>query len=259
MLAFLESMSEIKETIAILKARWPEVVLIIGLDVLMMLVNKLHLWLTGIGSFLGLINLICLIALVVIIALLIVAFQRTVYIGSRKRQTPLNLLLIGKHFLWRFMGFELLFFPICWVLAWIIFLVINRITPIDTSFLETAKTVPFVYYLCFAIAALILIKPLLLVFPIVIVRDCRLLESFKLLKHFRLFDAKGLVILFLVFTALTVMWAFLPSIESEMTITLLILRVLLSVVQSFMGLMLAVMEVRFVGSLDLSNNGMPNR
>jgi hypothetical protein len=252
-------MSEIKETIAILKARWPEVVLIIGLHVLTMLVNKLHLWLTGIGSFLGLINLSCMLVLLVIIVLLTVAFQRTVYIEGRKRQTPLNLLLIGKHFLWRLIGFELLYFPIWFVLAWIIFLVINRITPIDTSFLETAKTVPFVYYLCFAIAALILIKPLLLVFPILIVRDCRLLESFKLLKHFRLFDAKGLVILFLASTALTVMWVFLPSIESEMAITQLILRVLLSVVQSFMGLMVAVMAVRFVGSLELSYNGIPNR
>jgi len=200
-----------------------------------------------------------MLAFFLIIALLIVAFQRTVYIEGRKRQTPLNLLLIGKHFLWRLMGFELLYFPIWFVLAWIIFLIINRITPIDSSFLETAETVPFVYYLCFAITALILIKPLLLVFPIVIVRDCRLLESFKLLKHFRLFDAKGLVILFFAFTALTLVWAFLPSTESEMTITQLILRVLLSVVQSFMGLMVAVMAVRFVGSFDLSNNGMPNR
>lgn len=138
-------------------------------------------------------------------------------------------------------------------------MVINRLTPIDTSFLETAKTVPFVYYLCFAIAALILIKPLLLVFAIVIIRDCKLLESFKLLKHFRLFDAKGLVMLFLAFTVLTVMWAFLPPIESEMAITQIILRALLSVVQSFMGLMVVVMAVRFVGSLDLSYNGMPNR
>lgn len=91
-------MSEIKETIAILKARWPEVVLIIGLHVLTMLVNKLLLRLTEIGSFLGLINLCCMLALFVIIALLTVAFQRTAYIEGRKRQSPLDLLLIGKHF-----------------------------------------------------------------------------------------------------------------------------------------------------------------
>jgi len=249
-------MSEIKETIAILLARWPEVILIMGLHVLSMLVNKLLLWLTEIGSFPGVINLGCMLSLIVIIALLTVAFQRTAYIEGRKRQTPLNLLLIGKHFLWRLMGFGLLYFPVYWLLGWIVFLVINRSTSINTNFLEAAKTAPFVYYLCFAIATLILIKPLLLVFPIVIVRDCRLLKSFKLLKQFRLFDAKELVILFLTFTALMVMWAFLPSIESTMTITQLILRVLLSIVQSFIGLMVGIMAVRFVGFLDLVYNGI---
>ena len=245
-------MSEIKETIAILLARWPEVVLIIGLHVLVILVNKLLLWLTEIGSFLELINISCMLVLIVIIVLLTVAFQRTAYIEGRKRQSPLDLLLIGKHFLWRFMGFGLLYFPVWWILAWIVFLVINRTTPINTSFLETTETAPFVYYLCFAIAALILIKPLLLVFPIVIVRDCRLLKSFKLLKQCMLFDAKGLVILFLTFTVLTVMWAFLPSTESAMTISQHILRVLLSITQSFVGLMVGIMAVRFIGSLDLA-------
>lgn len=155
------------------------------------------------------------------------------------------------------MGFELLYFSVWWVLAWIVFLVINRITPVNPSFLETAKTAPFVYYLCFAIAAFILIKPLLLIFPIVIVRDCRLLKSYKLLKQCRLLDAKGLVILFLTFTALTVMWAFLPSTKSAMSISQHILRVLLSITQSFVGLTVGIMAVRFIGSLNLAYDEIP--
>ena len=253
----MSPMSEIKETIVILLARWREVVLITSLHVLMMLINKLLIWLSEIGSFLELINLSCMLVLIVIIALLTVAFLRTTYIEGRKRQSPLNLFLIGKHFLWRIIGFELLFASAYWVLGWIVFLVINRSTSINTNFLETAKTAPFVYYLCFAIAASILIKPLLLVFPIVIVKDCRLLTSFKLLKQYRLLDAKGLVILFLVCTALTVNWAFLPSIESAMSITQQILRVLFIILQSFNSLIVGVMAVRFVGSLDLTYNGIP--
>jgi len=251
-------MNEIKETIAILKARWPEVFLIVGIQALSMFGSELFPQVTEINLILGLSIIACMLAIVVIVVLLPVGFLRTVHLEGPKRQYPLDLLRVGKHFLWRTIRVGLLWIPAYLLLAWMVFMVAKRPEVTDTGFWETAETDPLVFYCCFAVSRLILIKPVLLILPIVIVTDCRISTSFGLLKRCRLSDAEGPVALFVASTSLTVLWAFLPPANSVPSISLHIMRTLMSLTQIFVTLMVAVTAVRFVGSLNLANDRNPS-
>ena len=248
-------MTEIKETLAILKARWPEVALIIGLNVLSLFVSKLRLMvkpkMSPIQTTIGLGSLLVFIVIIVIVTLLTIGFQRTIYLEGKKRQSPMVLFRIGKHFFWRMVAFGLIYIPVFWILARLTFLAIKQFISIETGFLETAKVAPLVYQLCFTAATLILIKPLLLIFPLIVVLDCRISKSFKLLKQCKLLHARELIILFLISMAVTFLWVFLPSIKSATTISQYVLIVAWSITRHFIGLMIAVIAVRFVASQNL--------
>jgi hypothetical protein len=95
-------MTEIKKTLAILKARWPEVVLIIGVSLLTIISSRL---IAKLGpKSIRTINLIVPLLSVLFLliqALLRCGFLRTIYLEYSKRQSPLVLLRTGMHFLWR--------------------------------------------------------------------------------------------------------------------------------------------------------------
>jgi len=244
-------MTEIKETLRIFKARWPEITFIIVLYVLSLFVKELLLIaptkptmpksLLRLGHFI----------IIVVAILLKVGFQRTVYLEDRKRHSPLTLLRTGKLFLGRIVGFSIIYVPILFILAWLTFIVIKPFTTLKTGFWETFEVSPFAYQLCFATATLILIKPLLLTFPLIVVLDCRLFETFKLLKQCKLRYARELVILYFFSMGVLFLWVFMPNIKSATTFSEFLLIVGRSILQQFIGLMMAVMGVRFVASLNL--------
>ena len=242
-------MTEIKKTLAILKTRWPEVTLIIGLNILSLLSNYIFgtgkLNLTTSSSLLPFgVNMV----FIVVLLILGLGFLRTFYLEGQKQQPPLVLLRTGKHFFWRMFGLGLLFMIVYLVLAGLIFLIVKQFTSIDTSF---SQVTPWIRHLCFAASVLILIKPVLLIPALIIVLDCKAFKSFKLLKQCKILNAKELVVLFFVSMAATFLWAFLPPPQSTITISQYILIVCLAVVGNFVSLMVAVMAVRFVASLHL--------
>jgi len=251
-------MTEIKKTLAILEARWPEVTLIAGLHILGMLSNKLFraakpdLARTWVLLYMAFSFLIMIISII-----LYLGFLRTVYLEGQKHQSPLVLLRIGKHFFWRMVGFGLLWGLVYLILAWLIFLITKQLTSIDTGFFETAKVAPLVYQLCFIAAMLILIKPFLFIPALIIVLDCGVFGSFKFFKQFKLSDAKELAVLFCVQIASTSLWAFLPKLGEAKTISQYIWGVIPSIVPYFIGFVVSVMAVRFVASLDLLYDNLP--
>lgn len=246
-------MNEIKETLAILKARWPEVFLIVGLQALAIFGNTLLPKVAETNSLLGLAIMVCVLWFMLLTVLLPVGFLRTVHLEGPKRQHPLDLLRIGKRFFWRIIRLGLLWLPAYMLLAWMVFMIVKRPEVTDAGFLKTAETDPVVFCCCFAVARLILIKPVLLILPIVIVTDCRISTSFELLKRCKLSDAEGPVALFVASASLTVLWAFFSSADSTSSISPHIVSALMSLTQIFASLMVAVAAVRFVGSLDLAN------
>lgn len=246
-------MTEIKKTLIILKARWPEVALIIGINILSLLFDKLMLiYRNESVPMQGLIDLGYLLLILLILGILIVGFQRTVYLEGDKRQSPMVLLKTGMRFLGRMLRWGLLWLLAYLPLIWLTYSATKLFTSINAGFFETAQSSPLLYRLYFTLPGLILIKPLLLMPVIIIVLDCKVLESFKFLKRCKLFNAKELLILVLISTIFSFIWTILPKLNEALTTSQFILIVFSTVVMQFIGLMIAVTAVRFVASQNLA-------
>lgn len=239
-------MAEIKRTLAILKARWPEVILIIGLTILLPFLSKLltklkHdsvLNLTVLASCFSL-------ALSLITIVLRSGFLRTVYLEGRKRQTIAVLLRTGLHFLWRMIVLGLLYFiPLLTLTLLSTRLVGKPTAPGETDILHNIS-------LLVLIINIILMKFILLLPALVIVLDCRVFESFKFLKKCRLRDARELIVLFCFKMAFPYLWMFSLKLYGTTTTPQFIFRIVTSIITCFIGLIIAVMAVRFVASLNL--------
>ena len=183
--------------------------------------------------------------------LITVGFLRTFYLEGQKRQSLTTLFRAGKFFFWRLTKFALIYVPILFIFTWLTFLLIKPVTGIETSFWETAKDSPFIFQLCFSVAALFLIKPALLTIPLMVVLDCPLFDSFKLLRQCKLRHAKELLMLFCIRMGISLLWVLMPNIKAAATPFDYILIIGGTVLQGFIGLMVAVMGVTFVSSLDL--------
>lgn len=249
-------MVEIKKTLGVLKARWPEITVIIALGTVSLFFRKLNLLTSGRKEFLPLAQVsvlfkgLCFI-ITVYTMLITVGFLRTFYLEGQKRQSLTTLFRAGKCFFWRLTKFALIYVPILFIFTWLTFLLIKPITGIETSFRETARVSPFTFQLCFSIAVLLLIKPALLIIPLMVVLDCPLFDSFKLLRQCELRRARELLMLFCIRMGVSLLWVLMPNIRTAATPFEYILIVSGTVLQGFIGLMVAVMGVMFVTSLDL--------
>ncbi len=249
-------MAEIKKTLGVLKARWPEITVIMALGTVSLLLFKLDLLTSGRKEFLPLALASVLFKglrfiITVYTMLITIGFLRTFYLEGQKRQSLTTLFRAGKCFFWRLTKFALIYVPILFIFTWLTFLLIKPVTGIETSFWETAKVSPFIYQLCFSVATLLLVKPALLIIPLMVVFDCPLFDSFKLLRQCELRRARELLILFCIGVGITFLWVLMPDIRTAVTPSEYILIVGRTVLQQFVGLMVAVMGVTFVTSLDL--------
>lgn len=244
-------MTEIKITLVILKARWPEVMLVISLNFLLSL-NKLFLPEKSEITQIPLLLYGCFLLLLSLISIMLyTGFQRTVFLGGSKRQSHLILLRAGKRFFWRMLGIGLLLGIAYFILAWLIFLMTKQFTSINTGFFDADKVAPLADKLFFIAALLILIKPFLFIPALIIVIDCGIVKSFKLLKYCKLLNAKELVVLFSVSIIFFFLQTFLPRFSDVKTLSEYILTIVLMIIQNFIWLIISVMAVKFVVSLDL--------
>lgn len=245
-------MTEIKKTLAILKARWPEATLIIGLNVLLVLSNKLfRIEKAKLTPILPLLFFISAATLMIIWILLNSGFLRTAYLEGDKRQPLIVLLKTGMRFFGRMFRLGLLWLLIYFPLLWLTYSATKPFASIKAGFFDTARSSPLLYQFYFTVPYLILIKPLLLMPAIIIVMDCKVLESFKFLKKCKLLDAKGLLILVLISIILNFSWTILPKLNESLTISQFLLKIFSPVLMQFIRLMIAVTAVRFVASLNL--------
>jgi len=242
-------MTEIRKTLEILKARWLEVMLIIALDVLSFSINMSRqiLILHQTGPLLHTLITLASLPFIITTFLLIIGFQRTVYLEGQKRQSLFVLLREGKHFFLPLAGLGIIY---SLALACLQILVLWAIKHAAPDFMDTRWGASLVYQLPSTSVSLILMKPILLIFPLIIVLDCSILQSFKMLGRCRLRDARELVIIFLVSLGLPFLWTFLPS-PHGMTISHYFLTAAHIIPGQFIDLMIAVMAIRFVASQNL--------
>jgi hypothetical protein len=241
-------MNEIRKTLEILKARWPEVLFIIALDVLTLSINMTRpIILRQTGHLTQILITLMCISLTIIIFMLIIGFQRTVYTEDRRRQPPLVLLREGKRFVLRLLGLGIIY---TLALACLQILVLWAIRHAAPDFMDTRWGVSLIYQLPSTSVRLILMKPVLLIFPLIIVSDCDIFTSFKMLGRYRLRDARELIILFLISLGLPFLWALLPS-QHGVTISHYFLTAAHIIPGRVIGLMMAVMAIRFVAAQNL--------
>lgn len=242
-------MTGIVKSLSIVKARWPEVILIIGLyslaDISYSLFNFEQ------PNVINMITLFFVFSLIIISTILNYGFLRTAHLEGSKKQMPIDLLKTGKHFFWRMVGFSLIYIIPYMTSAWIIFSIIKYFTPIDTGFLESSDSNPLIYNLCFVVTMLILIKITLYIPAFIFVLDCRVIESFNFLNKFKLSESKEIVILYFISTVMLLLEALLKIPNNAETILQHILRTGINIIQQLLWLIIAVMAVRFVGSLNL--------
>ncbi len=249
-------MTELKNTLLILKTRWTEVVILLGLQILSFLPlpsqwflpPKRYLAETRILLYLILPLRILVFSLSII---LFSGFLRTIIFNPQKREPLVSLLKTGNRFFWRLLGFGTLFFVSCLILAWLSFSIAARFTSARVGFSEVEKTSPFFYQSCFVTAIMILAKLYLFIPAIIIILDCRLSDSFKLLKYCKLFAAKELVAMFGFQLVASYLWILLPGTHETATISLRMVNYISPTVQYLIMLIISVMAVRFVTSLNL--------
>jgi hypothetical protein len=243
-------MTEIRKTLTIFKARWPEIMLIIGLTILLPFLRKLPTKLRYRSALdLMVLPTFVLVALMVVIMMLRFGFVRTVYLEGQKRQSIPVLLRTGLHFLWRMIVLGSLYgIPLLILILLSIRLLGKRVEAGET---DIGHNIFLIRQLLVVVANIILMKFILLIPALVLVLDCRAFESFKFLKKYRLRDAKELISLFCFQIALGFIWMFLRTVCGAGTIPHLAFRFLSSITTCFIGLITAVMAVRFVASLNL--------
>ena len=249
-------MKEIREAISILRARWPEAVILVSLYALMGAVPSLvrraapdPRKTAALGSL--------LLILLIIATVLKYGFLRTVHVDGRQRQTITTLYYAGRKFFSRIVGYGLIYSICYFVLNWLAFLAIKHLASIETGFLGTMKSMPTLFLLSILVPLVVLMKIQLLVPATILVRDCGLIESFKSLRKRKLLDSKALVALFCLSLVLTVIWGLARVRLAPDGIALYVASSIYAVGTQVLWIIIAVTAVRFVGALELADTATP--
>lgn len=202
-----------RDSLKLMYYRWPEVLLVVlfmGGSLLLMIEHEknvntsqgmslLMAGVTGIFMVLGYIFQI--------------GFLRTVVLKPQEGFEPKELLMIGRRFLWRIVGFSIILGIVVFVLANVFFsLMVIFFADVDPglAMAKQMEQVPGWYSLAAAMTAIVLLVRFWVFVPaIIIVNDCKLKETIRLIKRARLFRAGeiwgwlGLMVIFngLSFTA----------------------------------------------------------
>lgn len=249
-------MIETQKTLAILKARRPEVILIVGLYTLVELSYSLFGFAEpDITKPFFLPSILFILSLTIISMILSYGFLRTIHLEGPKEQTTMDLLKTGKHFFWRMVVFGFVYAGLYFILTALIFSITKYFTSTNTGFIESVKSAPRLYQLCSTAAMLIMIKISLFIPALILVLDCRVVNSFKLLSKFKLFKSKELVALFCLSTTINLLWLLLKIPENPETIWQYIIKIGTIVTGQVLGLIVTVTAVRFVSSLNLEYDG----
>lgn len=238
-------MNEIKETLDILKTRWIEAALIIGLWFLSNPLNQIFRNYPG----LKILGSLATISIFLFVTIVSIGFLRTIYLEQDKRRSVLDLMRIGKHFFWRFFVFGLL-----GGLAMMLFVAL--LGAIITDAVSDA-TLPLANWIGFTFIRLIAAKLILLIPAIIIVLDRSLSKSFGIMWKVKLLKAKPLLIIFLIqMVVLPYLLVLFPNFRGvRPSITWgYTLSALYTIMLCILTLVVQIMAVRFISSLSIDFN-----
>ena len=238
-------MNEIKEAIAILKTRWLEAALIIGLWFLPNISNRIfriYPSLRILGSLVG-------IGIFLLVAIISIGFLRTVYLEQDKKRSLSELMRIGKHFFWRFFGFAMLLGSVMMLYTGLLRVII--------PYRASSTAFPLAHRIGFTLITIALAKLSLLIPAIIIVLYCSLFKSFGIMWKVKLLKAKPLLVVYLIqIIVLPYLLLFLQNLHGVQTTIPMgyALSTLYSIMLRILALMVQVMAVRFISPLAIDHN-----
>lgn len=249
-------MKETAKTLAVLKTRWREVVLIIATQflglVLLNVTSSVRNTMASAATLVSAVTFLAIYAFDLVILFtsitLLSGFERTVYLGVDKPQSPILLWRVGKQFLLRYFAAMLLLGLIYMILIWLVFLITKPFFRLDTGLFETIKMYPFTYIFNSSVASILLAKLVLFIPAVIIVYDCKLFRSLYLFRQHRLRDAKELFFLYIVLViGGNLLWALGLSPNNATTVLHYILMIAYFIIRHFLWLTIITTAVLFVG------------
>lgn len=241
-------MGEIRKTLAIIKNRWPEVTLVLGLYAIgLIAINSVKAEEASLTAS-GLLLLIFSLAVMTAAVILKYGFLRTAHLEGQRQQLTSVLFRVGKQFFWRMAGYGILILGACLLLLLPLLIMVNGFAFSDVKIFEMP---PWVMSLCFIAATIVLLKPLLFIPALIMGLDCGVFDSINLLKEFSFLRAKPVLVLFLLQIMFSLMGFFLGSSSDNVSMLYWIYAISLSIVKIFLELMIVITAIRFVVSLNL--------
>lgn len=235
------------KTFEIIKKRWQEVALIVGLGLLGSIANFQIFKSPQSYKDINVFGFLVPIILTVFFTLFELGFLRTAHLSNHNVQTPIELLKIGKRFFWRIFAFNFLFSAACLLITMILFTIIGYSTE-----------QPWLNNLLFVAVIAILAKPFLLIPAIIIVTDCKFVQSFQFLKKTKITGSVELLLLFVIFLVLTFSAYFLPDKSDTINERLYVYKAVFFATLVFLKLAMKLSAVRLVGFCNLKTEASIN-
>jgi len=240
----------IKEAISILKNRWPEAMLLVGLGLTLGFLNMNSITIEKDNASPQAAVIFLSLAIMAFFLLFKTGFLKTVQQSGDEPQQPLTLLKEGKKFLWRFVLLGMLYITIYFAATLI---VMPFLVPQEAIASNPEKFIPVIEKLAiidYIIVTLIFMKFIIFLPALIIVNDVPIAFGLSMLKYCKLKEAKGIVVLFLIQMAVNLTWLLLPDFEIELKYQK-IMSLLPTIINQCFILVISVAAIRFVSSLNL--------
>ena len=179
-------------------------------------------------------------------------FLRSVYEEADISRSPFELILMGRRFFWRIVGFSILLAAASIIISYFTFELLRQFGFVNLEFIEAPLWLNQLY---FTPAAVILLKPTLFIPAFVVVVNCRLFESFGYLKKCRLLNAKDLIILFVIAWGLSFVQAFLPEFTLSAPVYQYFLHAFFAGLSVILTFAISLGAVLFIGGMVSANQG----
>ena len=244
------------DIIEIVKKRFPEVALIVGFQVgLLLLTDQVtsvmlpaqsqteasHMGTLPMGMdfILGLGIMICFI----VWQLLFWGFLRTAFASGAAQQEPKTLLVIGRAFFWRMFRFQIVFgIAYLMITSFVFSLIISAMY----KNVPIADLPAWIAPLVSSIGTIILLKPILLCPAIMIVFGCMVKDSFSKLKNFKPMSDPRLLKLFIAFIVTLFVFSMVETLTKAGSIGHHLILAIQGIITSTLWLMISLYTIAFV-------------
>jgi len=234
----------------IFKSRWPEVILVVVLQVGLMLLLQRMMLSSGAGTLaksqipdwaLFVLGAGCML-MVVVWQMLYLGFLRTAATDGATPHEPLTLLLIGRPFFWRFLGVQFVMGAGLWVVS----MVRAGVAGAMLGYGEARAIPPWLLEAASIAAIALFVKPFFLIPAFILAMDFRAIEALAMMRQIRLAELGPLLKGYAVGLGVIVTVAVVSSLAPRGGAIYLIAAGLNYLVQSATGLTLMLATVLFV-------------